>query len=131
MPPTVLPDIGHVYVVHTTLTRPHPKDKIVVCVSGDHLPLFFWFNTAAQLHGIGQLVCGEADHAALTHDCFLDLSRVTTFSGPELATAQSRGPLSRDMLVRIRETLAAGVSTLTPRHVSLILENLDALLDAH
>ena len=49
-------ECGHVYVVLTTLTKPEPKEKIVLCIC-EKSNLFVWFNTEAQRHGAGQLKC--------------------------------------------------------------------------
>jgi hypothetical protein len=83
-------ECGHVCVVFTTLTRPQPKEKIVLCIC-EQDNLFVWFNTDAQQHGAGQLKCVRDDHPALTHDCYLDLSRVTTFLPREISNAKPRG----------------------------------------
>jgi hypothetical protein len=95
--------VGHVYIVHTTLARP-PKDKITVCIcAGENL--FFWINTNPQRHGIGQIPLTTADHAALSRDCFLDCSRVTTFAKRELDAAQTRGTISASLARRVVELL--------------------------
>jgi hypothetical protein len=60
------------------------------------------------------LQCRAKEHPALSHDCFLDLSRLTTFQHREIDTAQTRGPLSNEVRARIIDTLAEGVPTLTP-----------------
>ncbi len=117
-------EAGHVYVVFTTLTKPDPKDKIVVCVCPE-TPLFVWFNSKPQRHGHGQLRCAASDHGALSRDCFLDLSRVTTFSASELTTAKPRGPLSGQMRERICRCVVAGIATLPPRFAELIVTNLE------
>lgn len=129
MPRMALPDVGHVYIVHTTLTKPNPKDKIVVCIRTDDLPLFVWFNTRPQSHGVGQLRCSANDHPALAHECYLDLSRVTTFQPIEIEAAQARGALSADLIRAARDMVADGIETLSPRHAELIVANFSALLD--
>lgn len=96
---------GHVYVVKTTLTNP-PKDKIVICFCDDE-NLFFWVNTKAAYSGVAQIALSAADHPALTHDCFLDCSRVTTFSPAELAAALDRGGISSQLAQRIIDEMAA------------------------
>lgn len=118
---------GHVYVVFTTLARP-PKDKITLCICAAE-NLFFWINTAPQRHGIGQLPLVAADHAALTHDCHLDCSRVTTFLPGELDGAQPRGPVSPQLASKVVELLANDPpKTLTPKHVRVAIENLSTLI---
>ena len=94
---------GDVCVIHTALSRP-PKNKIVLCV-GSHPPLFFWINTAARFHGIGQMPLTAADHPALTHDCFLDCSRVTTLPAHELRDAQRRDPITAALADAIADFL--------------------------
>ena len=117
---------GHVYVVYTALTRP-PKDKLTVCICAAE-NLFFWINTEPRRHNIGQLPLGAADHTALSHDCFLDCSRVTTFSAIELGSAQQRGAISSDLARRIVNLLETEPpKTLPPRHVKLAIDNLSAL----
>jgi hypothetical protein len=96
---------GHVYVVFTTLTKP-PKDKIVLCIC-DEKNLFVWFNTKAQRHGAGQLKCAAGDHTALTRDCYLDLSRVTTFQPHEIANAKPPHILWGSTIVVAAAALAA------------------------
>jgi len=90
---------GHVYIIRTTLARP-PKDKITICVCAAE-NLFFWINSKPQRHGVGQIELTATDHSALTHDCFLDCSRVTTFSQREMNAAQHRGCISAALAERI------------------------------
>ncbi|MFG1461776.1 hypothetical protein V5F77_02670 [Xanthobacter sp. DSM 24535] len=121
--------VGHVYVVHTTLARP-PKDKITICIcAGENL--FFWINTKPQRHGLGQLPLTAVEHAALSHDCFLDCSRATTFSPYELNTSQHRGTISAALALRIVESLRNDPpKTLPRRFVQLAINNLSAMFDA-
>jgi hypothetical protein len=105
-------NLGHVYVVRTTLSKP-PKDKIVLCVC-DQQNLFFWFNTKPSPRGVGQLLCEPTDHNALTHQCYLDLSRVTTLLPLEINAAQDRGTITKTFADKAIEALNAGVKTLTP-----------------
>lgn len=119
-------NVGHVYVVHTTLARP-PKDKITVCVcAADNL--FFWINTKPQRHGVGQFPLAQDDHEALSHACFLDCSRVTTFLQHELAAAQHRGGISAELATRLIAFLEENPPrTLAPRMVRLATDNLKTL----
>ncbi len=118
--------VGDVYVVYTALARP-PKDKLSICICASD-NLFFWINTKAQRHGVGQFPLFAADHAALTHGCFLDCSRVTTFLPGELGSAQHRGPIGVDLAKRIVEFLEnKPPKTLPPSQVRLVVENLSAL----
>jgi hypothetical protein len=97
--------IGNVYIVFTTLSR-QPKDKITICISTQP-DLFFWINTAPHFSGESQLPLSPSDHHALTHDCFLDCRRVTTFLPGELANAKDRGPISKALAGRIIAFLQA------------------------
>lgn len=117
---------GHVYVIYTVLARP-PKDKLTICICATE-NLFFWINTNSQRHGVGQLPLVAADHGALTHDCFLDCSRVTTFSQHELDDAQNRGTISAALAKRIVESLEnEPPKTLPPRFLKLAIDNLAPL----
>lgn len=114
---------GHVYVIYTALARP-PKDKLTVCICGNE-KMFFWVNSDPRRHGVGQFALAAADHSNLTHDCFLDCSRVTTFSQHELDGAQHRGPISADLAQRLVEFLDRNPpKTLTPRFLKLAIDNL-------
>ena len=116
-------NVGEVYVVFTTLARP-PKDKITLCVCTAQ-NLFVWINTLPNRSGIGQFPLGPSDHSALSHDCFLDLSRMTTFSAAELASARGRGPISRALAARILAFVASDPpKTLPPRQLRILIENL-------
>lgn len=118
--------VGHVYVIHTTLTRP-PKDKITLCICAAE-KLFFWINTSPQRHGVGQFPLVADDHDALSHACFLDCSRATTFSAHELGSSMHRGPISADLARRLVDFLQNDPpKTLPPRHVKVAIENLSAL----
>ena len=117
---------GHVYIIYTALARP-PKDKLTVCICATE-NLFFWINTNPQRHGVGQFPLAAADHGALRRDCFLDCSRVTTFTEHELAEAQHRGTISRDLAQRIVAFLQDDPpKTLPPRFLNLAIDNLAAL----
>jgi len=119
--------VGHVYVVRTTLSRP-PKDKLTICICAAEL-LFFWINTEARPHGIGQLQLEADDHVALSHNCYLDCSRVTTFLPLELRAAQHRGSISPVLAGRIVQFLIdEPPKTLSPRFLKLAKENLSTLI---
>ena len=112
-------EVGHVYLIHTALTKPEPKDKLILCIC-DQANLFLWFNSKPAHHGIGQLPCAKGEHEALWKDCHLDMARVTTFAPHELAIAGPRGPVSETLMSRIRTVANGGVSLLAPRHLKLI-----------
>jgi hypothetical protein len=112
------------------LTRP-PKDKIVLCVSVDPGPYFLWFNTLPRPHGDGQLAIAETEHSAISRDCYLDCSRMTTFSPIELATAAARDLASPGMLGKVLGFLEREPPRALPgRHRALIIEALRAALPA-
>lgn len=114
---------GEIYVVRTNLTNP-PKDKIVLCICGQ-ADLFFWFNTDPRRHGIGQMAFSGTEHGALSRACYLDCSRVTTFSPQELAAAQARGPVTQAVGAAIKAFLnATPPRTLPQTHLALALVNL-------
>ena len=120
-------NVGHVYVVNTTLARP-TKDKITVCICAIS-DLFFWINTDARSHGVGQFSLTAEDHQSLTRACYLDCSRATTFLPNELRAAQDRGPLSSDLAARIVKFLTdSPPKTLAPRYLKLAIENLASLV---
>jgi hypothetical protein len=120
-------NVGHVYVVNTTLARP-AKDKLTICIcAGDNL--FFWINTDPRPHGVGQFALAADDHAALTRDCHLDCSRATTFLPNELRDAKHRGAISSDLAARIVQHLTDHApKTLTPRYLKLAIDNLATLI---
>jgi hypothetical protein len=117
--------VGNVYDIHTTLARPNPKVKITVCMCDKDF-LFFWINTAAAFNGIGQFPLCAADHPRrLSHDCFLDCSRITTFPAAELRAAIDHGPLSTELKRRIVAFLTtAPPKTLPGKHLALAIANL-------
>jgi hypothetical protein len=118
-------EVGHVYVVYTVLTKP-PKNKITICVCAAE-NLFLWINTKPRPHDVGQFALTGTDHAALTHDCYLDCSRVTTF-GAELTSALHRGPISKALAARIVEFIEKKPpKTLPGRYLNLIISNLSKL----
>jgi hypothetical protein len=118
-------EVGHVYVVRTVITKP-PKHKITICVCAAE-NLFLWINTKPRQHDVGQFALTARDHAALTHDCYLDCSRVTTFAA-ELASALHRGQISKGLAARVVEFLKKKPpKTLPGKHLNLIITNLSKL----
>ena len=119
-------EVGHVYIAYAVIAKP-PKDKITICVCAAE-NLFLWINTKPRQHAVGQLALGARDHSALTHDCYLDCSRVMTFAGAELASAHHRGPISKALAARIVEFLEkTRPKTLPGKHLKLIITNLSKL----
>jgi hypothetical protein len=114
---------GHVYVVWCSYARPQPKDKLCLCFC-DQRSLFFFINTKAGIPAEAQIALTAADHPALSHDCYLDLSQAVTFPPQHLASAQDRGPISADLTHKVRAVLEAGVKTLPKQHIARALEML-------
>ena len=118
-------EVGHVYIVYAVIAKP-PKDKITICVCAAE-NLFLWINTKPRRDAVGQFALTAMDHAALTHDCYLDCSRVTTFAA-ELASALHRGPISKALAARIVEFVEKKPpKTLPGRYLKLIITNLSKL----
>jgi hypothetical protein len=119
-------NVGRVYVVRTNLSRP-PKDKLTVCICSNE-NLFFWINTDPRSHGVGQFTLSATDHPALSHSCYLDCSRVTTFLPLELKAAQPREPISAELAKKIVKFLTdSPPKTLPPRYLNLAVNNLRVL----
>jgi hypothetical protein len=119
-------EVGKVYVVYTVLAKP-PKDKITICVCAAE-NLFLWINTNPRSNAVGQFALTARDHSALTHDCYLDCSRVTTFAEAELESAHHRGPISKALAERIVDFLdKTPPKTLPGKHLKLIIANLSKL----
>ncbi len=117
---------GQLCVVRTTLSRP-PKDKLTICICANE-NLFFWINTEPRAHGEGQLALAASDHPALSRECYLDCSRVTTFPPLELKAAEIRDVISAELAGRIVQFLEdAPPKTLASRYRKLAVENLSIL----
>src|SRR5580658_5264638 len=115
------------YMSSTRTSRP-AKDKITICICETEL-LFFWINTEPRSHGIGQFLLQQRDHAALSHDCYLDCSRVTTFPAHELRAAEHRRAISRELASRIVVFITtAPPKTPAPRYLKIAIANLSAPL---
>jgi hypothetical protein len=118
--------VGQVCVVRTTLSRP-PKDKLTVCICANE-NLFFWINTEPRAHGEGQFALAASVHPALSHDSYLDCSRVTTFPPVELKAAETRDLISAELASRIVQFLEkTPPKTLAPRYRKLAIDNLSML----
>jgi hypothetical protein len=119
-------NVGHLYVIRTALFRP-PMELLVICVCRTER-LFFLINTLPRPHGVGQFPLTRSDHVALTRECHLDCSRVMTFSSPELANSQHRGPISPELAAHLLEYLTTNPPmTLTPKQLKVATENLSGL----
>lgn len=118
--------VGHIYVIDTSLARP-PKEKITLCICAAD-GFFFWINTKPAMHGHGQFQLTKADHHYLTHDCYLDCSRATTFPPSELADAKHIGPISSELAGRIVTFLKDDPPKVLPqRYIDLAIGNLSKL----
>lgn len=117
---------GHIYIIHASIARP-PKDKIVLCICAQR-NLFFWINTNPRTHGVGQFALSEQDHRSLSRDCFLDLSRMTTFLPVDLDAAQPRGPISQQLAEQICSYLEQRPpKTLSAAQVSIAVQALSQI----
>ena len=81
-----------------------------------------------RYHGVGQLPVQPTQAPGLTHDCFLDLSRLTTFPPAELANAKDCGTASRELLIKVISTLNEGIRTLTQRQINSAVSSLFACI---
>lgn len=120
--------IGHVYIVNTVLAKPK-KDKITLCICTDD-NLFLWINSEKRYHNIGQFELKKEDHGALTHDCYMDCSRLTTFPPAELTASLERGCITNDLAQRIIQFLSdpdTAPSTLVQAQIDRIINNLSTL----
>lgn len=105
-----------------------PKGKIALCICAAE-NLFFWINSNRQRHAVGQILLMANEHGALSHDCFLDCSRVTTFRPDELSNARDRGPISVDLALGVVTMLRDHPpKTLSNRYAGIAIENLSALI---
>jgi hypothetical protein len=107
-------NVGDVFRVHTTLTKPQPKTKIVIYV-GKHagVDLFVWFNTDPREKRPAQMSVTAQEAPGITHNCFLDCSRVTTFPARELSGAERQGCASAEFRKRVAQTVEEQATTLT------------------
>jgi hypothetical protein len=112
----------HVYVYLCRWIK-NPHDKIALCIC-DQRNFFFWFNSTAAFHGEGQLAIKSGEHAAITKDCFLDLSGVKGISPQEIKTVANRGPISPALSKRIVTALSTPIPPLPDAHRQLAITNL-------
>ncbi|NJL06907.1 MAG: hypothetical protein HC900_00560 [Methylacidiphilales bacterium] len=107
------------------LTKP-PKVKFALCVCITH-GYFVWINTKVAPHGKDQLALAPGCHPLVTHDSFLDLSRVVVHSTAELEGAKEFPCISRDLRDLIVAAIDAGLIVLPLRHATIIKTNLIVL----
>ena len=117
--------VGHVYIIDTVLTKP-PKAKFAVCVCVAN-GYFLWINTKAAPHGRDQMALVAGCHQLVTHDSFLDVSRVVAHPPIELDEAREFACITKEIRDRIIALIDAGTTVLSPRHAALIKANLMAL----
>ena len=113
---------GNIYWITYNFIQP-VHEKISLCICPDR-PLFFWINSVAKVHGIGQIALCTVTCPQLNHDSYLDLSGVKTGSEIEMQTARDAGPISERMKALILAELAAPISLLPESHRTLALANL-------
>ena len=65
--------------------------------------------------------------AALTKNCTLNLSQVAAASPQELATAEDKGPVPKELLSRIIDALDKAIEPLPDVNRKLALENFKAI----
>jgi hypothetical protein len=118
-----MPAAGDILVYRCGWINP-PHDKIAICIQAQPAWVF-WFNTNAQFHGYGQLLCDPTDHpAALTRQCYLDLSGLKVMQPSEIAAALSRGVASPAFRAKIKAALQNPIKTLPDSDRLLVLANL-------
>lgn len=111
--------VGRIYRIKTVLTKP-PKEKIVLYVGND---LFFWFNTDARQRP-GQMEVNPGDCPAITHKCYLDCGRVTTFSDREVQASIVCGDVDAAFIKRVVEEVVERATVLVGAHRKLVAETL-------
>jgi hypothetical protein len=113
---------GNIYWITYSYIFPI-HEKISLCVCPER-PLFFWINSNAKVHGVGQLALSQALCPQLHHDSFLDLSGLKTGSEADLQTARDDGPMSEAMKTQVLLELSTPIRLLTEAHRALALGNL-------
>ena len=121
-------NVGDVLRVHTTLTKP-PKHKIVLYV-GHHAgaDLFLWFNTNPRRERPAQMSVAPNEAPGITHNCFLDCGRVTTFTAYELERATRLGRASDLFLARVAQEIELRAITLVTGHRKKIVNAIETAL---
>lgn len=117
-------EVGRVYVVPTRTLANHNK-IVICCIEPDR---FIWINTQPnRRRPEAQVQIAENEHTALTHDSYIDLSRITTFPPHELDAAEARDMISPAVAQRIIAGLA-DVVTLTPGQIQSISDALSRIV---
>ncbi len=114
---------GNIYWITYNFIDPI-HEKISLCVCPER-PLFFWINSIAKSHGIGQLLIQNSICTTFNHDSYLDLSSVKTGSEVELQTARDVGQMSVAMKALILSELQSPNKLLPQKHRTLALRNLN------
>lgn len=113
---------GNLYWITYNYINPiHEKISLCIC---PNQPLFFWINSNARFHGVGQLLIKKDICPFLQYDSYLDLSSVKTGSVSEMSTARNEGAMSTDMKKLVVAQLANSNQLLADSHRLLAIANL-------
>lgn len=103
---------------------PDPHEKISVCVCAE-TPLFFWINSSASFHGIGQEpVPAAMCPSALKYDSYLDLSGPRQYAEKDLVRARDYGMITPELRSMMVASLSGGNDMLADAHRKLAWGNL-------
>lgn len=118
--------LGHIYIINTAIANPQ-KEKFAICV-GVVEKFFVWINTLPRPHGKDQLPITSGCHELVTHDSFIDLSRVVIHDGWEFDDAKEFSQIDKTLCTAILNALSAGLEVMPPRHSDIIYKSLSALV---
>jgi hypothetical protein len=106
-------NVGDIFHVHTVLTKPKPKPKIVMFVGNyNNNDLFIWFNTQARKGRPAQVLVAAKSQPGITRNCYLDCSQAKTHSASELQKAGSAGRASNSFLSTVAQEVELKATTL-------------------
>ena len=72
--------LGHIYYIYCSYL-PNPHEKISLCIR-TATPMFFWINSTASVHGVGQILVPQAfAPTVLNKDSYLIPFRPARVSG--------------------------------------------------
>jgi hypothetical protein len=111
--------VGRIYRIKTTLTKPS-KEKIVLYIGDD---LFLLFNTDARARP-AQMEVAPGECPEITHKCYLDCGRVTTFSQREIDARAKCDHIDSDFAVRVVEEIEERATSMVNAHRNLVAGNL-------
>lgn len=113
-------------MLSTQQTNP-PKVKLALCVCSES-NWFLLINTLPRFHGVGQMPLAEDDHIALTHECYMDCSKLFSFPVAERAASRDRGVISEEIADKLIEFVETeNIITLTLDQKVKIVNNLSRL----